>query len=359
MSSPDPGTQVNYLFGVTPDGAGSAWTVGSYYSDYTNPATLTAHWSGNAWHVLPSPSPGNAAACGPNQSNQYSAVSAISPTDVWAVGYECVLNQKPLAAHWDGHHWTPTGVPTASGSFETVLTSVSALSPTDVWAAGFYQNRAAANVTLVEHWDGNAWSVVPSPNPSRASGAWLYGIAAISSTDVWAVGTYYSQATQYYNRVLVEHWDGTSWSIVSAPNPNLSCVLNAIAVASPDDIWAVGGGGAGNSGLVEHWNGTEWSAVTSPSPGTSVVTLTSVAVASGKAWSVGFASGGTATVEPYSQRWDGTKWSSMFTPELGAGGQLFGVAASGSSIYAVGAYALTLRYGALVNPLTLILQAQQ
>src|SRR5437764_621866 len=54
------------------------------------------------------------------------------------------------------------------------------------------------------------WSVVSSPNVGTSSNV-LNGVAVVSANDVWAVG-YYSGGT------LIEHWDGTSWSVVPSPN---------------------------------------------------------------------------------------------------------------------------------------------
>src|SRR5207253_7101542 len=90
-----------------------------------------------------------------------------------------------------------------------------AVSATDVWAVGFYGPFSGPTHTLVEHWDGTSWSVVPSPDPS-ASGSILYGITAVSANDVWAVGDYpYGSAGGHVT--LTEHWDGSSWSVVPSP----------------------------------------------------------------------------------------------------------------------------------------------
>jgi hypothetical protein len=47
-----------------------------------------------------------------------------------------------------------------------------------------------------------------------------------------------------HRKAAIEHWDGTSWSIVSSPNPTkspgLDSSLRAIAAISASDIWAVG-----------------------------------------------------------------------------------------------------------------------
>src|SRR5207253_1359432 len=82
--------------------------------------------------------------------------------------------------------------------------------------------------TLVEHWNGSQWSVVPSPNGAGNNA--LNGVAAVSANDVWAVGS-------ISNQTLIEHWDGTQWNIV--PNPG-NGILYAASALSANDVWAVG-----------------------------------------------------------------------------------------------------------------------
>ena len=44
--------------------------------------------------------------------------------------------------------------------------AVAAISPTDAWAVGFQNdNQLNGSRTLTEHWDGQKWTAVPSPNP--------------------------------------------------------------------------------------------------------------------------------------------------------------------------------------------------
>src|SRR2546430_10535908 len=95
-----------------------------------------------------------------------------------------------------------------------LLQGVATVSPTDIWAVGYYQSRSSMNdMTLVEHWDGTQWSIVPSPAPGQASA--LYGVTAISTDNVWAVGEYFNGTE---DQTLIEHWDGTQWSIVPSAN---------------------------------------------------------------------------------------------------------------------------------------------
>ena len=59
------------------------------------------------------------------------------------------------------------------------------LSPSDAWAVGFYQDTGL-DQTLIEHWDGSAWTVVPSPNVAEFDNV-LNAVRAKSATDIWAV----------------------------------------------------------------------------------------------------------------------------------------------------------------------------
>ena len=83
--------------------------------------------------------------------------------------------------------------------------------------------------------------------------------------DVWAVGD--SSSPETPRRTLVEHWDGTAWTRTPAPNPHdsrLDASLSAVTVMSPDDAWAVGYYDTApnqESPLTIHWNGTKWSRI--------------------------------------------------------------------------------------------------
>ena len=62
--------------------------------------------------------------------------------------------------------------------------------------------------TLVESWNGTAWSVVPGPSPSVA---YLYGVSCVSARSCKATGEYANNSGVV--RTLVESWNGTAWSI--------------------------------------------------------------------------------------------------------------------------------------------------
>jgi hypothetical protein len=115
------------------------------------------------------------------------------------------------------------GIAGAAGGFRVfpsppvdgMLSGVGFVSPTDGWVVGAHPSNAPDDggaATLTEHWNGSAWSAVPTPSiaVTRAS---LVGVAALASNNAWAVG-----AT--ITGTLVEHWNGSAWSVVPSPNRN-------------------------------------------------------------------------------------------------------------------------------------------
>jgi hypothetical protein len=72
-------------------------------------------------------------------------------------------------------------------------------SPGKAWAVGYLVNGQFQQQTLIQHFDGIAWSVVPSPSPGAEQNI-LFGVAAVSDYDVWAVGAEEFQRNLAYAR---------------------------------------------------------------------------------------------------------------------------------------------------------------
>jgi hypothetical protein len=170
-----------------------------------------------AWPLVPSPNVGSG-------ENRLLGVTALSRRDAWAVGEfgDSTSNQPPktLTQHWDGATWTIVPSPNAVG-FDTLL-AVDGISPTDVWAVGDSvadPSSEAGARTLTEHWDGSAWEIVPSPNTGIEGGnGTLGGVFALASDEVWAVGSYFPDVEAPTLQPLIEHWNGASWQIVPGPS---------------------------------------------------------------------------------------------------------------------------------------------
>ena len=240
------------------------------------------------------------------------------------------------------------------------LYGVKALSSTNAWTVGYYCASSCADPsaevdrTLIEHWDGTAWTQVPSPDPGTQIDK-LSSVTATSATDAWAVGYYCSTKCGRSGEVeqtLIAHWDGTSWSQVTSPNP-FPDELTAVTATSPTSAWAVGyyctagclaaGGSLGT--LAEHWNGTAWSQVHTPSPGAKPkqdVFFGVGATGTGDAWAAGSYCTSACftpsqTYHTLIEHWNGTVWSKVATPSSGTGPNLLALSAdSPADAWAVG-----------------------
>ena len=95
-----------------------------------------------------------------------------------------------------------------------VLFGVGAASANDVWAVGEYQHPLDRFHTLIEHFDGTRWSIVPSPDPG-ATGDVLYSVRALGRSAAWAVGEEYDEGP--VDRALILNWDGEKWTRLTAP----------------------------------------------------------------------------------------------------------------------------------------------
>lgn len=213
------------------------------------------------WQQVPSPSVGNL-------DNNLDAVSAASPTDAWAVGdYYAATNPNVLqnmAEHWDGRAWTEFALPEVGANQNTLL-GVSELPDGHTWAVGYDTDANWTDQALIESYDGSTWSVVPSPSPGVQRDI-LTGVAAIADNDVWAVGAQMDAAGTWHT--LAEHWDGTSWStspsVDAGSGGNEFFGVHAVGGGSVYAVGARSGSGFPDQALVEHWDGTKWTVLNSP-----------------------------------------------------------------------------------------------
>lgn len=202
------------LHAVATISANDIWAVGGSRDPATfATATLAEHWDGTAWRVVPTPAVGGAATL--------TGVAAASATDVWAVG-RLVDAELPLAEHWDGVRWTQVALPAVGR--DSLLSGVAVVSGNNVWAVGTQR----VTHTLVEHWNGTAWTVVASPDVAGQTHSALFAVSASGPSDIWAVGDSLQNAA--FASTLTEHWDGAAWTIVPSPNAPASFSTQLLAV---------------------------------------------------------------------------------------------------------------------------------
>ena len=198
---------------------------------------------------------------------------AITSCRVRAVGdYIVAGNVRTLIERWNGTAWTLVPSPSPASSYN-ILSGVTAASASDAWAVGQSSGNPAGHVfqTLAEHWNGTAWTQATTPNPGTGNN-YLASVAATSASGAWAVGGYDTGPGTALHALAV-HWNGTAWTQAPIPNPGAGTptynYLNAVAATSASDAWAVGSYSASTGGsltLIDHWNGTAWTHVPSPAP---------------------------------------------------------------------------------------------
>ena len=283
-----PGTIDDYLTAVTCTSSTFCVAVGSAVhppdADLVAPSDpLVEQWDGTAWTVVATP--------GDNSPSNFpfrvlDGVACTSSTDCFAVGH--VTNGvgfETLTEHWNGTGWTvvpsPNRVAVLGGP--QVLSSIACTTATSCLAVGYaeIQIDSEANariVTLVERWNGTSWKIVPSPNPNPSASI-LESVACTASTSCFATGAYDGKSS--LSTTLIERWNGTSWKVVPSPTPagTKRSHLSAVVCTSGKSCLAVGSGPTvqAKNTLLEHWNGTKWSLVTSPVAGAPYISLAGVA----------------------------------------------------------------------------------
>jgi hypothetical protein len=251
-----------------------------------------------AWATVPSPNRGTL-------QNDLKGLAVVSASDVWAVGEynpgPTVTGRRTLAEHWNGASWQLVTTPNASWAASlSTLDDVAAASGASVWAVGWAESFATAkNTTLVLHWDGVQWKLVPSPNPAGESSLnRLHGVAVVSANNVWAVGE-----QTFLFRALILHWNGTQWLTVANP---CGLALRAVTVVpSTNTLWAVG------DGNTCFFNGQQWVSVP---PAEDVYFERVAAVAPNLVWAVGRICNRTCLGGARIERWDGTRWTNVLHP---------------------------------------------
>src|SRR5262245_25420428 len=331
-------SDTNNLLGIDGVSPNDVWAVGDS-SENEITTTLVEHWTGSKWSIVPSPNV-------PPGSTSLTAVSMLSATSGWAVGGYTTATEvhRTLTVRWNGTSWSTVSSPNPS-SEDNDLRAVSVVTASDVWAVGTYlPSLGGAVKTLALHWNGSAWSVVPTPNVGTGSN-YLTGVAGRSATDAWAVGHYYDPASDR-DKTLILKWNGSTWAMVASPNPSAGDnQLDSVTVLpGSTSAWAVGWAFLGGipKTLVAKYSGATWATQTSANPGTLNNALNGVAAtASGDVTSVGtYASSNLR--QPMAQHYNGSAWAAVSTPFVGSANSAFvnntlaSVSAIGTQVWAAG-----------------------
>lgn len=337
VPSPSTPTDYNYLNGVAAASAKNIWAVGlnTNYSPTVTYKGLIEHWNGSTWSSVTNPAK--------SASNTLNAVAAIPGTSkFWAVGYSYATSTQPDTALIEQCGGTICTVkPSFTMATANHLYGVAAISATNIWVVGTYTDSQGNDQMLIEQWNGSQWMQATVPPPSNSSQTALTAITAISAINIWAVGSYTNSSGIVLP--LIEHWDGTGWIVVPAANPssNNSYFQGVAAIPGTQQVWVVGyyeGLSSPNydQTLTELCTVTSCSIVPTPDPGSAGNSLSGiVATSASTAWAVGTSGQNAALIE----EWNGTTWNAISVVNIhdSTGASLFAIASvSATNFWAVG-----------------------
>jgi hypothetical protein len=267
VPSPSPGNAYEYLFGVSCVSATSCVAVGS-----SDGSALIETWDGASWSVTPNE-------LGADYS-ELLGVSCVSAEHCVAVGDQRSGSYtETLIESWDGSSWSVVPSPDP-GLVTNSLDSVSCSSATRCVAVGRFGYGGSWSATLIAMWDGAIWSVARNLK-TYTHGAALTAVSCPNAERCVAVGN--RSVGDSSSKTLVERWDGQAWSVL--PSPNVGPGGNGLAgVTCPTDdrCVAVGAFAAGSSTLplIEALHGSSWSVTPRADVGSGPARLQGVACTS-------------------------------------------------------------------------------
>ena len=249
----------------------------------------------------------------------FSSIGGMSTSDVWAVGTSGVTGQT-LTEHDTGSAFVLIPSPNYPG-YPSALTSVAEVAPNDVWAVGSWSGYDVHE--LIEHWNGSSWRVLTA----YVQTYWdLQSVSAVpnDAASVFAVG--YTVQHLCRNPLgctipISAHWVASKgWQVESVPIPQRAPygALYATASVAGGTAYAVGEHGvyANPQQLIEHWTGKKWSIFAPPEPERG--TLTAVAALSDNdVWVGGFKYSTYPNVGArFVEHWNGLTWATYKLPSI-------------------------------------------
>jgi hypothetical protein len=202
---------------ISPD---EAWVVTDYGKAGAH-RSYVYRWGGLRWSRVAFPTPRH---LGDYPYWSLTAIAAVGPNEVWAVGYRGSESTSPISARWNGSRWrlTPIGIPGLRGSLDglVVVPGTSRL-----WAVG-----SAGDRPLALRWNGRAWRRTHTPR-LRAFSSYT-DVVTTAGGATWAVGV----TSEGDGRMILSRWTGHGWTLQRG-RPG---ALTSIDGFTADSLWAVG-----------------------------------------------------------------------------------------------------------------------
>jgi hypothetical protein len=254
----NPGVSDDMLSSVTGVSDANVWAVGTYgdAAGFFHP--LIEHWNGRRWRVTPIRGLSTAV---------HGSLGSVASTGghVWATGQlSGRRSDSQVVLHLVGGHWLvvhDSAVRTPGGTSADAYPQAIAASAAGPWVAGEDRAGHSGFSTLVEApADSGHLTELATPNPTLQDN-YVQAIAAVDGGQhAWAVGDAVPVATGNAASLIEFGSAAGGWHTVPSPNPgaaNGNTILDGILALSSDNVWVVGtfDGKGGMRTLVMHYTG--------------------------------------------------------------------------------------------------------
>jgi hypothetical protein len=276
-----------------------------------------------------------------NTTSQFDGVACPSASDCLAAGSFVNLttdSDNPLAGQWNGVAWALDMPPMPSGALAGGFSGISCVTSMKCLAVGSYVSGFGVESPLAEVWNGNHWKSQAPIFPSGASQAVLSGVACKQQgATPYCVAVGLSQVASGDDSPLLETWNGSTWSLVSVPEPSrsINASLASVACASASACMAIGGFNSvvARGDFADHWNGKTWSLESMPNPtGAGLASVSCGGATTCVAVGSTVDDGASPPDSPFVEDWNGTTWTIVATPIIAASALLQGVSCTGATV---------------------------
>lgn len=283
--------------------AGTCLAVG-YQGRGSGPSRpLVERWTGSSWVDFPAPATVGASLY---------ALACPASDDCLAVGRD---GSNVYAAQLVGRSWRVLPAPSPPTPNGDILRSVSCVSTRNCWAAGYTDGATRAMRGLLEHWNGQTWSVVVG---ATAPDSMLNGVSCVTA-GCWAVGG--ANAFPQLGQLFVEHLVGSTWV---RTGPTGSGVANSVSCSADAGCWLTAG--ESRSTALLQLRGAAWRVTADPGAQSGVGPVSVACVSTASCWAGGY--GGAL-------HWNGVAWDAT-TPAFLRNVVLLDVACPSQVCLAVG-----------------------
>lgn len=172
--------------------------------------------------------------------------------------------------------WNPTPMPLPAGATHAVVRDVAAVNSSDAYAVGEYTKQVLSTYntyTMVHHWNGSDWSLINSPSPTACSDctwATFDAVAVAGPNDIWFAGGKRVQGPDGFlgTHIFVARYDGSNFTVMNTPLTTgaSGAHVEDIVIVGENDIWFFGDYVNPQMALAMHWNGSSFTVVNTPFP---------------------------------------------------------------------------------------------